>query len=188
MKARDIPNIITAFRILLVLPIVWLLLQQDFGTALVLFAVAGFSDAFDGYLARRFDWKTRLGGILDPLADKLLQICSYISLAWLGLIPVWLVVAVVVRDLVIVTGGVLYNNLFERFKAEPTIISKFNTLMQILLVLLVIFNAAFNTLPAIVINGLVYGVLATTVISGLDYVYTWGRRALMIHRSREQQK
>lgn len=187
MKARDIPNIISVFRIILVIPVVWLLLQQDFKVALLLFAIAGFSDALDGYLARRFDWKSRLGGILDPLADKLLQVCSYISLAWLGMIPVWLVIAVVLRDLVIVTGGVIYHYKFEHFRAAPTLISKLNTFMQILLVLLVVFHAAFNTLPAIVIQALIYGVLATTVISGLDYVYTWGRRAIQIHRSREQQ-
>lgn len=90
MNRRDIPNIISVFRILLVLPVVWLLLQQQYTMALVLFAIAGVSDALDGFLAKHNGWESRLGTILDPLADKLLLVCSFLTLAWLGLIPFWL--------------------------------------------------------------------------------------------------
>jgi cardiolipin synthase len=186
VKARDIPNLISIFRIILVLPVVLFLLQKDFKTALVLFAIAGVSDAIDGYLARRFNWMTRLGGILDPLADKLLQVCSYITLAWLGMIPAWLVVAVVLRDLVIVTGGVVYHYKFEHFKAEPSIISKVNTFMQIALVLVVVLHEGFYALPDPLLQVMIYGVLFTTVTSGLGYVYKWGQRAIQIHRDRQQ--
>ena len=85
MKARDIPNIITALRFLLVPPVVILLLQERFTAALIVFGVAGLSDGLDGFLARRFDWRSRLGGIMDPLADKLLVVSSFVTLGWLGL-------------------------------------------------------------------------------------------------------
>ncbi|MGD2138371.1 MAG: CDP-alcohol phosphatidyltransferase family protein, partial [Gammaproteobacteria bacterium] len=109
MKARDIPNIITLFRFLLVPPVVVLLLKQQFASALVVFGIAGFSDALDGFLAKHYDWTSRLGGLLDPLADKLLLLGCFITLGWLGLIPWWLIVLVVVRDIVILTGAVVYN-------------------------------------------------------------------------------
>ena len=98
MKPSDIPNLITVFRFLLVPPLVWLLLNDRFGAALVVFGVAGFSDGLDGFLAKRFHWTSRIGALLDPLADKLLLIASFVTLGWLGWIPVWLVVLVCLRD------------------------------------------------------------------------------------------
>jgi len=97
---RDIPNLITAFRFLLVPPVVFLLLSSRFGEALVIFAIAGFSDALDGFLAKHYGWASRLGAALDPLADKLLLVSAFIALGWLELIPVWLVVIVILRDIV----------------------------------------------------------------------------------------
>ena len=84
MKPGDIPNIITVFRFLLVPPVVLLLLDERFGLALLLFGVAGFSDGLDGYLAKRFNWSSRLGALMDPLADKLLLVSSFITLGWLA--------------------------------------------------------------------------------------------------------
>lgn len=177
MKLHHLPNILTAFRFLLVPPVVMLMLKDEFMPALVLFAVAGFSDALDGFLARRYNWTSRIGGLMDPLADKLLMVSSYVTLGWLGLLPVWLVGLVIVRDLVIVTGAIIYNARIEHIEAEPSIVSKLNTLAQILLVLSVLFNQAFMELPAWWIDLLVYSVLVTIVWSGVGYVWTWGRRA-----------
>jgi cardiolipin synthase len=179
VKARDIPNVITAFRFLLVPPVVILLLQERFTAALVVFGVAGFSDALDGFLAKRFDWRSRLGGIMDPLADKLLLVSSFVTLGWLGLIPAWLVLLVILRDLVIVAGATFYHMRIEQFEAEPSIASKLNTAAQILLVLAVMFSFGIQALPAILIDVLSYSVLATILWSGFDYVWTWGRRAWM---------
>lgn len=179
MKARDIPNVITAFRFLLVPPVVILLLQERFTAALVVFGVAGFSDALDGFLAKRFDWRSRLGGIMDPLADKLLLVSSFVTLGWLGLIPAWLVLLVILRDLVIVAGATFYHMRIEQFEAEPSVASKLNTAAQILLVLAVMFSFGIQVLPAILIDVLSYSVLATILWSGFDYVWTWGRRAWM---------
>jgi cardiolipin synthase len=177
VKLRYIPNILTGFRILLVPAVVMLMLEDEFLPALVLFAVAGFSDAVDGYLARRYDWTSRIGGLMDPLADKLLMVSSYLTLGWLGLIPSWLVALVILRDLVIVTGAVIYNARIEQVEATPSIVSKLNTLAQILLVISVLFSQAFFELPAVWIDALIYSVLVTIVWSGVGYVWTWGRRA-----------
>jgi cardiolipin synthase len=177
VKLRHIPNILTAFRFLLVPPVVLLMLKDEFMPALVLFAVAGFSDAVDGFLARRYHWTSRIGGLMDPLADKLLMVSSYLTLGWLGLIPVWLVALVILRDLVIVTGAVIYNARIERVEATPSVVSKLNTLAQILLVLSVLFSQAVAALPGWWIDALIYSVLVTIVWSGAGYVWTWGRRA-----------
>ena len=144
MKARDIPNIITALRFLLVPPVIILLLQERFTAALIVFGVAGLSDGLDGFLARRFDWRSRLGGIMDPLADKLLVVSSFVTLGWLGLIPAWLVLLVILRDLVIIAGATFYHMRIEQFDAEPSVASKLNTAAQVLLVLAVLYYPAYR--------------------------------------------
>ena len=101
MRASDIPNLITAGRILLVPPIAWALVQQRFLLALILFFIAGVSDAADGFLAKYYGWTSRLGALLDPLADKSLLVTSYAALAWIGLLPLWLLVLVVVGVVVV---------------------------------------------------------------------------------------
>ena len=178
MKARDIPNIITALRFLLVPPVVILLLQERFTAALIVFGVAGLSDGLDGFLARRFDWRSRLGGIMDPLADKLLVVSSFVTLGWLGLIPAWLVLLVILRDLVIIAGATFYHMRIEQFDAEPSVASKLNTAAQVLLVLAVLYSSGIQALPVMLMDVLLYGVLVTTLWSGFDYAWTWGRRAM----------
>jgi len=178
MKARDIPNFISILRIFLSIPVVWMLLQHNFGVALVLFAIAGISDGLDGYLAKHYGWESRLGGLLDPLADKILLVFSVLSLGWLELLPAWLVFAVILRDLVIVTGAFVYNFQVAELDAEPSLISKFNTVVQIVLVLAVVLNQGILSIPQVVMHGLVWLTLATTILSGVDYVYVWSRRAV----------
>jgi cardiolipin synthase len=184
MNLSQLPNIISLFRMLLVLPVVWSLLHQEFGAALVWFAVAGFSDGLDGFLAKHFGWQSRLGSILDPLADKLLLVSAFCTLTWLELIPLWLLIVVLARDLLIVIGGVIFHYTLGRFDMQPSRISKLNTLMQIILVLAVVFYRGDFAFTPWIIEALVYIVLATTVLSGLDYVWTWGRRALKIMRQK----
>jgi cardiolipin synthase len=178
VKAGDIPNLITVLRFLLVPPVVLLLLQEQFGLALLMFGVAGFSDALDGYLAKRFNWTSRLGALMDPLADKLLLVSSFITLGWLQLIPLWLVGVVILRDMVIVSGALVYNFRIERLEAEPTMVSKLNTVTQIMLVLAILFSRAVTALPFLWMDVLLYSVLMTTLWSGFDYVWRWSRRAL----------
>ena len=182
MTLRDIPNIISLLRIVLVIPIVYLLIQREFSYALVLFFIAGISDGLDGYLAKRNNWKSRLGSILDPLADKLLLVFSYFALGWLGEIPLWLVAAVVIRDLVIIVGAISYHEIIGVYDMTPTWMSKTNTFCQIVLVLIVVFSSGAYKLPDDVIDTLVIIVAITTVASGVNYVWVWGRRAMKAHK------
>lgn len=174
---KDIPNLISIARILLSLPVAWLLLNERYGEALILFFIAGVSDGLDGYLAKQFGWRSRLGSILDPLADKMLLVTSFLCLAWVGLIPFWLVALVMGRDLVIVLGGLAFHWLIGHYEMAPTWISKLNTVLQITLVLALVLSNGLHALPDTFLVWLVYGACLTTILSGLDYVWTWGRRA-----------
>ena len=184
MKARDIPNIISIIRIVLVLPFIVLMLRQDFTWALILFFVAGISDGIDGYLAKRNNWISRLGSILDPLADKLLLVSSFVALGWLNILPLWLVVAVLLRDVVILGGALAFHFVIGRYEMEPTIISKLNTFFQIMLVLSTVFSQGLYPLPPMALEALIYIVMGTTILSGADYIYTWGRRTY--HAKKQQ--
>jgi cardiolipin synthase len=182
VNPRNLPNLITALRLLLVVPVVWLMLRQRFGAALVVFAVAGFSDALDGYLARRFGWFTRLGGWLDPIADKTMMVSCYVVLAWAGLVPLWLLLTIIARDALILVGGTLYYFWVEKVDAAPSWISKANTVAQILLVMALMFDRGVAPLPAFGVDALIALVTVTTVSSGVDYVVTWGLRAMRVKR------
>lgn len=184
MQVRDIPNLISIMRIFLSIPVVWMLLQHNYGIALILFAVAGISDGLDGYLAKHFGWQSRLGGLLDPLADKILLVFSVLSLGWLELLPAWLVFVVILRDLVIVTGAFVYNFQVEELDAAPSLISKFNTVVQIALVLVVVLDQGLLSIPHLMLQGLVWLTLATTILSGVNYVFVWSKRA--VDHNREQ--
>lgn len=177
LRLRDLPNIISFVRLLAVIPVVLLLLQREFGWALVVFALAGVSDGLDGLLAKHFGWQSRLGGMLDPLADKVLLVACFLVLGTLGLIPLWLVAAVVLRDLLIVGGALVYNYRVEEVEAAPTLLSKLNTLLQILLVVAVITDAGPLPLAPPVISALVWGCLATVLVSGAQYVWVWSHKA-----------
>jgi cardiolipin synthase len=181
-RASYIPNLICVARIVLVFPIVFSLLSGDFITALVLIFLAGFSDGLDGYLAKHFQWRTRLGGILDPLADKLLLVSVIMTLTWLGLSPVWLACVVIGRDLIIVTGGTVYNFLIGPVEPDPSLISKLNTGLQLLYMLFVISRQAFGWPESISILVIGAGVFVTSVISGLDYVLRWSVKAIAAGR------
>jgi len=164
-------------RIVLVAPILMLILKGSFGWALALFWLAGFSDGVDGYLAKRFQWHTRIGALLDPIADKLLVAGLFITLAYTGDIPVWLAAVVILRDVVIVAGATAYNFLVRPVQGEPTRVSKLNTALQLLFLLFVISRAGFGWPDEISITILGASVLITVVISGVDYVWSWSRRA-----------
>lgn len=177
LKTKDIPNIISALRILLTIPVIYLLITRDFSSALILFAVAGVSDALDGFLAKRFHWQSHLGGLLDPLADKILLVACYIVLAAIGLLPIWLVMLVMLRDLVIVSGAFLYHYKIEDLDAKPSLVSKFNTLVQILLGLAVVMNAGPFPLSESLLHTLIWLTTFTTITSGIHYIWVWGHRA-----------
>ncbi len=177
MSLSWLPNAISIMRIILILPILALFVNDEFGWALTLFIIAGLSDGVDGYLAKKYGWNTRLGAFLDPAGDKLLVAWSFGTLAFLGHIPVWLAVIVISRDVVIVAGSFMYHYLVRRLEGEPTFISKFNTGLEFAFLIFVMARAGFGWPDEITITIVGAAVLVTVVISGYDYVSNWIRSA-----------
>lgn len=183
---RQLPNLITTARILTVPVIIWLVLRGFMTEAFWLFLVAGASDAVDGWIARRFDARTRLGTWLDPLADKLLISGTFVALGWQNWLPVWLVMAVVFRDLMIVGGVMLGQTVGQPLAISPSRTSKVNTTAQIAMALAVLAmagallpgDAALNQKHwQTVIDLLMVVVAATTALSGMGYLVRWLRHA-----------
>ena len=172
-----IPNVISISRILLIAPIVALFVNDQFGWALVLFAIAGLSDGVDGYIAKKYHWDTRLGAFLDPAGDKLLVAWSFGTLAYLGHIPAWLAVVVISRDVIIVAGSFLYHYLVRRLEGSPSAVSKLNTGLEFAFLVFAMGNAGFGLPDDIVVTVSGAAVLVTAVLSGYDYVSYWIRSA-----------
>ena len=177
MSLNWIPNAISTLRIALVVPVLLLILGGEYAWALLLFWVAGFSDGIDGYLATRFNWESRTGALLDPIADKLLVAGMFVTLSYTQHIPIWLTAVVLFRDVVIIGGAVAYNYLIKPVEGEPTRISKINTVIQLLFLLFVLSRAAFGWPDKISVTVLGAATLVTVVISGIDYVVQWADRA-----------
>lgn len=181
-SARQIPNVITLVRIALVFPTTWLLWESRYVEGLILMSIAGASDALDGWLARRFGWGSRFGAAMDPVADKLLIAAMFIVFTLQGHIALWLTAIVLGRDAIILTGAATYRLLFEPIEFAPTFISKANTAMQIVTVLLLLLALcgfpSLSSFAAALADPYCFYILAILgVSSGLDYVITWGQRA-----------
>ena len=153
--------------------IVLLMIEQQMMGAFVLFVIAGITDGLDGFLAKRFGWTTELGAWLDPAADKALLVSIYVTLGLFGTIPPWLVILVVFRDLLIV-GGILLAWLMENpVRMKPLIISKINTVGQILLAAVVLADLGFQLGLGNIVNMLILIVAASTILSALAYLHGW---------------
>lgn len=170
-----IPNLITVARLFAVPLVVWLLIADRFGTAMVLFVLAGISDAVDGFLAKRLGATSELGAYLDPLADKALLVSLFVMLGLKGLLPAWLIVLVVSRDIVIVGGVMLAYMLGNPVTVKPLWVSKLNTVVQIVLVALVLAKAAGLTALQPLIAPAVLAVSALTLVSAAAYLREWLR-------------
>ena len=177
-----IPNALTLFRLILIGPFLLSFYHQDYLTAFYLLIIAGFSDGLDGWLARYFNWQSPLGSFIDPLADKLLVASSFISLALLNQLPWWLVVIVFMRDFSISAGVIAWYYLIQRkLDFEPTYLSKINTVLQLSLVTLCLFELAFPPFSSHLIPTLILLTTATTTITYIHYVWTWGKKAFTTH-------
>jgi cardiolipin synthase len=177
MSLRFLPNAICIVRILLVVPLVLAVVDGRYVEALILLVIAGFSDGLDGYLAKTFDWRTRLGGLLDPAADKLLLVGAFLALTYVGLIPIGLTIVVIARDVVIVSGAICYQLLIAPVEGEPAAVSKLNTACQLAMLFFTLTVAAFGWPPPISLVVLGAAVVFTSVVSGLTYVLRWTARA-----------
>ncbi|MEO6173390.1 MAG: CDP-alcohol phosphatidyltransferase family protein [Arenimonas sp.] len=182
MNPKQIPNAITIARMVAALPLLFFLIEGDAQVAFWIAMLAGLSDALDGYLAKKFDWRTALGGLLDPIADKLLLSVCFIGLAWQHAIPFWLCVLVLGRDIVIVSGAWLWWKTIGPFKPSPSWISKFTTFFQIAYVALLLENLAYHHVAEILVQLVLWLVIAFTISSGLDYFIRYGSRAVRAWR------
>jgi cardiolipin synthase len=171
----SIPNLITLARILLVPVLVWAIASDQIRIAFGLFLAAGVSDAVDGYLAKRFGMATALGAYLDPLADKAMLVSIYVALALIGEIPLWLVILVVSRDIMIVSAVILSWLVDKPVKLKPHPVSKLNTVAQIALALLVLASRGFDFGADPVIAALMALVAVLTLLSVALYLAEWVR-------------
>lgn len=181
---RWIPNALTFVRILLIAPFAWALLVQEYRLALLIFAVASLTDGLDGFLARHFNWRSRFGAVADPLADKALLATGYLVLTYTSVLPVWLFVLVLGRDLLIVGGALVYHYCIGRFEMAPSIPGKLNTLIQVCVILGVIVILAGLPVQPIWLDVGIWLVAASAVFSGGHYIAIWGARAW---RSRQRE-
>ena len=175
---RLIPNALTLLRLLLALPVGWLILREQFAPALAVGIVAGLTDAVDGWLARRLNAYSRFGAALDPVADKTLMFVVFISMAIVGLVPWFVAAVVIIRDLVILAGATAYHGLIDELELEPTALSKSNTFVQIGYCILVLAGVLLPEIPEALLIASALLVIAVSVISGIDYVIIWSRRAM----------
>lgn len=153
------------------------MLHENFSAALLLVAIAGISDGLDGFLARHFHWQSRLGSIIDPLADKFLLVATFATLTYMQLLPLWLLLLVLGRDILIVCGALAYHFKFGEYELTPLWSSKINTVFQIALVLLVIVQQQWLPQAAAWSTTLIWLVVASVIISGSEYIVVWGTNA-----------
>jgi cardiolipin synthase len=170
-----IPNLISIARLLLVPLIIWLTVYNYHAAALFVFVLAGVSDAVDGFIARTFDLRSDLGAFLDPIADKALLVSIYVTLAYINVLPGWLTILVVSRDLLIVGAVVLSWMLGEPMETHPHWISKVNTLLQIALAAFVLADLAIGFHADTLRTILIVVVAVLTVTSGGVYLIGWMR-------------
>ena len=171
----SIPNLITLGRILLVPVVVWAIIYGELWLAFVLFLAAGVSDAVDGFLAKRFNMASELGAYLDPLADKTLIVSIYVTLGIAGKIPLWLVILVVSRDIMIIGAIMLSWLLGSPLKVKPLLVSKLNTVAQIVFACVVLASLGFNLHADNLIVALIPVVAALTLLSVAAYVRAFVR-------------
>ncbi|MGJ4889607.1 CDP-alcohol phosphatidyltransferase family protein [Bradyrhizobium sp. HKCCYLR20261] len=172
---HSIPNLITLGRILLVPIVVWAIAAGEMEVAFLVFVVAGVSDAVDGFLARRFNLRSELGALLDPLADKALLVSIFVTLGIWGAIPRWIVILVVSRDIMIV-AAVIVSWLFDRPVAmKPLMVSKLNTAAQVGFAALVLASLSFGFEPKPYDAVLMVLVTVFTLVSVGLYLVDWVR-------------
>ncbi|WP_270938044.1 CDP-alcohol phosphatidyltransferase family protein [Falsiroseomonas oryzae] len=171
-----LPNAITFARLCAVPAAVWLVLQNRLDLAFWLFVAAGVSDGIDGWLARVTQTRSRLGAILDPVADKALLVSMYVTLAAVGVLPDWLAILVVFRDLLIVGGVIVLYVLGQPPAIHPIMLSKANTVLQIALAAAALLVAGWRLEAGPLLDLLVWATAATTFASGAVYVWRAARR------------
>lgn len=178
----NLANAISVARLCAAPLVVWLILSDELALAFWIFLAAGLSDALDGFIAKRWGRLTMLGAYLDPLADKALLVGAYIALGDYDEVgdrlPLWLVILVVFRDMTIVGGAVLFRMLIHTLSMKPLMISKVNTVTQIVLAAVLLGHLGLDLGLGGLVEVLIYVVAVTTLASGGAYIFEWTRRAV----------
>lgn len=166
----NLPNALSLLRILLIPVFVIFCIHKKFDKALVIFIIAGISDALDGFFARVLNQKTVIGAYLDPIADKLLLVTAFVTLSILKFIPSWVSVVVISRDIIIATGIMILFLIDTKVEMKPVLLSKLNTLFQTVTIILILyFNHDFKNYPFL--NCFIWVTVAFTFLSGCQYIY-----------------
>jgi cardiolipin synthase (CMP-forming) len=169
----NLPNCLTLIRILTIPIFLGFLAYQFYGKALAVFILGGFTDFLDGLIARKMKQQTALGAYLDPVADKLLVITSFVMLGAIEGIPMWLAVVVVVRDILIIIGyAIIYVLVEERLHVKPSRLGKWSTTLQLVtlgVALALLYDP--TVFGALFLDSLVWATAVTTVVSGCQYLY-----------------
>ncbi len=172
----NVPNVLTLLRVLAAPLLAFFLMRSQYNYALYTFVLAAITDALDGFIARHFNQYTEFGAALDPLADKLITLTGMLILTFQGLVPLWLTVAMVVRDSVIVVGAFAYHHLFGEIDIHPSWLGKLHTVMAFMLFTVVIAQTAQLIEVS---NWLMFGfwaVLASCLTSMVQYVALWAKK------------
>jgi cardiolipin synthase (CMP-forming) len=169
------PNLISLGRLLAAPVGIWLVLGNHMAAAFWLYLVAGLSDAVDGFIAKRFNSRSELGALLDPIADKTLIVSMVVALGLAGLLPDWLVILIVFRDVLIIGGFLLSQAMTDATRWRPAMISKINTMLQIVLVAWTLAQLGLGVSDFGLMPVLFDLVAATTVLSGGVYLMRWMR-------------
>ena len=188
---RSIPNAITVLRLILIVPIGGFLWMGEYGISLICLICAGVSDALDGYLARKLDSISRFGELADPIADKLLVFVVVVVLLVKELLPFWVAIIVIGREIVIVTGAIAFRSIVHELEISPLLISRINTGVQVVVLVLILISHTesvfFGGMAELLVETVGLYLLAFfAVVSGLSYVVAWSGR-LKTHLNSSQE-
>lgn len=177
-RILNVPNILTLARIILTPFIVFAILEQRATLALILMAIAGITDMLDGAIARYFNQRSTVGAYMDPLADKLMLVSTMVALYMVHQVPLFLFLAVLFRDLIIIIGALAYEMITHKLEMKPTIPSKITTFLQIIFVLTALSDMAWQLPGVQALQLITWLAFAFTCISGLQYMIVWMRKAV----------
>ena len=180
-----LPNCLTFLRLLLAVPLGLLILREQYDWALITGVIAGITDALDGFIARRFDALSRFGAILDPIADKVLITVTFVCMAVVELVPWYLSIAVIARDLIIIAGAAAYYRFIGPFEFAASNLSKSNMALQIAFCVLVLLSQVLDSIPPQLTLVGTAAVLFLAAASGFDYVMSWTIKAIQSRKTKE---
>jgi cardiolipin synthase len=176
-RVLNLPNIISVLRLVAVPGVTWLILQQHWEAACWLFLAAAVSDGIDGLLARWLNQLTQLGAALDTIADKALGVVTLVMLTQAGAIPLWVTLAILLRDSIIVLGALSYRGLAGHLEIHPTWLGKTHMFAEFMLLAVVLAGLGKILMVDAWLTLLFVSVFVIAVISGVQYVWIWGAKA-----------